>query len=182
MWRKISFYHQLFHWQSNLAAVWECQLSLAWCWDLQGASCVTKVPEWINWEGQDSLVHSMFNTTRATTRQNQLSDCVSGEDSDQPGHPPSLIRIFAVRMKKDWVLSYPLSAQRRLWSDWADAQADLSLRSVHTHFVFFLSRRGSHIRDALQYGRDAFLVSSPCVYPQVHITALHLIVKLIEYQ
>ena len=25
--------------------------------------------------------------------------------------------------KKAWVLSYPLSAQQRLWSDWADAQA-----------------------------------------------------------
>ena len=54
--------------------------------------------------------------------------CTPSEDSDQPGHPPSLIRVFAVHMKKAWVLSYPLSAQRRLWSDWADAQADLSLR------------------------------------------------------
>ena len=27
---------------------------------------------------------------------------------------PSLIRVFAIRMKKPWVLSYPLSAQRRL--------------------------------------------------------------------
>ena len=36
------------------------------------------------------------------------------EDSDQPGHPPSLIRIFAVRMKKALVLSYQLGAQRRL--------------------------------------------------------------------
>ena len=43
-------------------------------------------------------------------------------DSDQPGHPPSLIRVFAVRMKKSWVHSYPLSAQRRCWSNWADAQ------------------------------------------------------------
>ena len=30
-------------------------------------------------------------------------------------------------MKKAWVLSYPLSAQRRLRSDWANAQSDLSL-------------------------------------------------------
>ena len=37
-----------------------------------------------------------------------------GEDSDQSGHPPSLIRVFAVCMKKHWVLSYPLSAQQRL--------------------------------------------------------------------
>ena len=36
------------------------------------------------------------------------------EDSDQPGHPPSLISVFAVRMKQAWVLSYPLSSQRRL--------------------------------------------------------------------
>ena len=40
--------------------------------------------------------------------------CAPSEDSDQPGHLPSLIRVFAVRMKKAWVLSYPLSAQRRL--------------------------------------------------------------------
>ena len=52
-----------------------------------------------------------------------------------------LIRVFAVRMKKAWVLSYPLSAQRRLWSDWADAQADLSLRWAHTHFVGFVMSR-----------------------------------------
>ena len=33
--------------------------------------------------------------------------CATSEDSDQPGHPPSLIRVFAVHMKKAWVLSYP---------------------------------------------------------------------------
>ena len=40
--------------------------------------------------------------------------CAPSEDSDQPGHPPRLIGVFAVRMKKSWVLCYPLSAQRRL--------------------------------------------------------------------
>ena len=44
-------------------------------------------------------------------------------------------------MKKDWVHSYPLRAQRRLWSDWADAQAYLSLHWAHTHFVDFVMRR-----------------------------------------
>ena len=73
----------------------------------------------------------------ATTWQNQQSDCAPSEDSDQPGHPPSLIRVFAVRMKKTWVLSYPFSAQRRLWSDWADL---ICLRWAHTYFVgFFMS-------------------------------------------
>ena len=51
----------------------------------------------------------------AASWQNQQNYCVPSEDSDQPWHPPSLIRVFAVRMKKAWVLSYPLSAQRRLW-------------------------------------------------------------------
>ena len=63
--------------------------------------------------------------------------CVPSEDSDQPGHPPSVIRVFAVCMKKAWVLSYPL----RLWSDLADAQADLSLHWAHSHFVGFVMRR-----------------------------------------
>ena len=69
--------------------------------------------------------------------------CAPSEDSGQPGHPPSLIRVLAVRMKKAWVLSYPLSAhyplsvQRRLWSDWADAHADLSFHWVHRSFCWF---------------------------------------------
>ena len=67
--------------------------------------------------------------------------CTPSEDSDQPGHPPSLIRVFAVRMKKAWVLSYLLSAQGRLWSDWADAQANLSLCWAHSHFVGFVMRQ-----------------------------------------
>ena len=34
----------------------------------------------------------------AATWQNQQSDSAPSEDSDQPGHPPSLIRVFAVRL------------------------------------------------------------------------------------
>ena len=77
----------------------------------------------------------------AATWQNRQNECAPSEDSDQPGHPSSPTRVFAVRMKKAWILSYPLSAQRIPWSDWADAQADLSLRWAHSHFVgFFMSQ------------------------------------------
>ena len=41
--------------------------------------------------------------------------------------------VFAVRMQKAWVLNYPLSE--------VDAQADLSCRWAHTHFVGFVMRR-----------------------------------------
>ena len=40
--------------------------------------------------------------------------CAPSEYSDQPGHLPSLYRVFVVRMKKAWVLSYPLSAAKTL--------------------------------------------------------------------
>ena len=63
--------------------------------------------------------------------------CAPSEDSDQPGNLPSLIRVFAVSMKKAWDLSYPLSALRSLCSDWADAEADLSLRWAHMPFCWF---------------------------------------------
>ena len=59
--------------------------------------------------------------------------CAPNEDSDQPGH---LIRIFALRLKNPWVLSYPESAQQRLLSDWENAQADLSLLGTQPHCWF----------------------------------------------
>ena len=74
----------------------------------------------------------------AATWQNQQNECAPSENSDQPGNPPSLTRVFAVHIKNPWVLSDPLSAQQRLWSDWVDAQDDRSLRWAHTHFVGFV--------------------------------------------
>ena len=49
----------------------------------------------------------------------------SSEGSDQPGHTPSLIKVFAVRLKKFWALN------------WAAAQADLNLRWAHWSFCWF---------------------------------------------
>ena len=42
-----------------------------------------------------------------------------------------------------WVAKNPrfLHADSEDWSDWADAQADLSLRWAHTHFVGFVMWR-----------------------------------------
>ena len=70
---------------------------------------------------------------------------LTSEDSDQPGHPSSLIRVFAVQMQKPWVLSYLLSTQRRLWSDWADAQAEPSLLWAHWSFYWFRGWSGRAI-------------------------------------
>ena len=66
--------------------------------------------------------------------------CALSEDSDQPGHLPSLSRVFAVHLKKHWALNYLLSSQWRLWPDWVDANADLSLRWAQSYFVGFVMR------------------------------------------
>ena len=72
----------------------------------------------------------------ATSWQNQQN----GMCTQRRHRSPSLIRVFAVRMKKAQVLSYPLNAQRRLIR-LGSFQADLSLRWVHSHFVGFDMRQ-----------------------------------------
>ena len=47
-----------------------------------------------------------------------------------------------------------MSAQRRLWSDWADAQTDLSLRWAHTHFAGFVTRRLKYIPQTHQFVQE----------------------------
>ena len=56
-----------------------------------------------------------YNQTALTyepphTKTNKMT-CAPSEDADQPGHPPSVIRVFAIRMKKRWALNYLFSAQ-----------------------------------------------------------------------
>ena len=66
----------------------------------------------------DCIKHSVqvkknsFNTTDMfiTNHKTNKMTCAPSEDSDQPGNPPSLIRVFTVCMKKRMVLNYPLSA------------------------------------------------------------------------
>ena len=101
----------------------------------------------------------LLDENLAAAWQNQTMICAPSEDSDQPGHPPSLIRVFAVRLKQQLVLSYPLSAQRRLWSAdlrWAQMSccwfgheavqntSSSSLKNAaHIHFItfFYISHR-----------------------------------------
>ena len=72
----------------------------------------------------------------ASSWQDQQNDRAPLE-ADQPGHPPSLIRFFAVRSMGSQGLKVSACGQRSLWSVWADAQADLSLRWAHRSFCWF---------------------------------------------
>ena len=85
---------------------------------------------WLLYRGKRELVALPVVFEPAHDKINKMT-CAPNEDLGQLGHPPSLIRVFPVRMKKHWAFNYLLSAQWRLWSDWADAQADLSLHLAH---------------------------------------------------
>ena len=61
--------------------------------------------------------------------------CAPSEDSDQPGHPPSLISVFAVRLMGSKDPSF-------LHADSEDSdQTGRSLRWAHTHLVGFVMSR-----------------------------------------
>ena len=57
--------------------------------------------------------------------------------TDQPGHPPSLIRGFAMCFMGNLGPNLSSGGQRRFWSDWVDAPADLSLCWAHRSFCWF---------------------------------------------
>ena len=77
-------------------------------------------------------------------RKTYLLRCAPSEYSDQPAHSRSLIRIFTGRIFNSQGCKVSSCEQRRLRSDCADAQADLSLRWAHTSDGTF-SRFANHI-------------------------------------
>ena len=90
------------------------------------------------------LWHSHFLLTflfsnKRTTHRNEPPHDKTQKVAVRPAKTKISLGIRPVR--SEWALSYPVSAKRRLWSEWADAQADLSLRWAHSHFVGFVTRR-----------------------------------------
>ena len=63
--------------------------------------------------------------------------CAPSEDSDQPGHPPSLIRVFTVRLMGTVAKDHSFLQADSEDSDQISSQADLSLRWAHMPFCWF---------------------------------------------
>ena len=75
----------------------------AWC------LCLLGVPK-----GSENVPSMPFTDTDRylfETAHDKMA-CATIEDSDQPGHPPCLIRVFPVRMKKAWLV---LSVSSSSW-------------------------------------------------------------------
>ena len=83
----------------------------------------------------------IYNFERFQTSSYQVKYEPHRDKTNKMACAPSLIRVFAVRLKGSKGPKLSSSGQGRLWSDWADAQADLSLRWAHSHFVGFVMMR-----------------------------------------
>ena len=74
----------------------------------------------------------------AATWQNQQCCCAPSEDSDQPGHPPILIRVFAVCSVCSSGPKLFSCGQRRLWPDWAES-------SLGAHSLCWVCHVAAHL-------------------------------------
>ena len=116
---------------------------------------------------KDTPPHKVFLTLKqhksiwAATWQNQRCESVPSEDSDQLGHPPSLIRVFAVHSMDCYGPKLSSCWQQRLWSDWANAQADLSLHWAHTNFVGFVMSRLKSFTDLVPLLSAGLIIEPP---------------------
>ena len=78
-------------------------------------------------------------------KKNYNKTCATSEDSDQPGHLRSLIRVFADRMCLLQSPGYLKRDERVPLPYWVDVQADLSIRCLHRSSCRFC-RALVHIR------------------------------------
>ena len=83
----------------------------------------------------------------AATWQNQHNVCAPSEDSDQPWHPPSLIRVFAVRSMSRWGPKVSSDQTKRM-------PRLISVFTGRTHILLVLSCRGSLMITVIPYGKS----------------------------
>ena len=86
-----------------------------------------------------SLLVSNSRCIWAASWQNQQCGCAPSEDSDQPGHPPSLIRVFACAQ---WEAKYPSLLH---------VHSEDSDQTGHTLILLVLSCRGSYVNNLLEW-------------------------------
>ena len=150
-WRVTSKHFWFFWFWSDWADV-QADLSLRWAhmsfyWFCHGAAQIIQL-----FSGLYPIqIFRVKNTAAARQRKNEPSSdktnkmaCAPSEDSDQPGHPPSLIRVFAVRMKKAWVTTH--------WAHSEDYDQTGRLPRLiwvfdrrTCHFVGFVTRRLKYV-------------------------------------
>ena len=104
----------------------------------------------------DSLYLKKYIIEPPHDKTNEMA-CAPNENSDQPGHPPSLIRVFAVRMKKPW-LPIERTAKTLIRLGGCPGWSESSLGA--TFILLVLSCRGSYFN----------VLSGCCIYEWIWST------------
>ena len=78
--------------------------------------------------------------------------CATSEDSDQPAHPRSLIRVFADRMCLLQSPGCPQRDKREPSPYWVDVQADLSLL-LHSSYCRFSCALAQMVSDMVSQNK-----------------------------
>ena len=82
---------------------------------------------------------NLFSMTRYEPAHDKTYNktCATSNDSGQPVYPPTMARVLVYPSSDSLAALERTCDQRRLWSDCADAQADLSLRCPHKSYRRF---------------------------------------------
>ena len=96
-------------------------IRLARCWVLAGSTGC-----WFGYAAAEKWSASW---------QNQQSECMPSEDSDRPGHPPSLIRVFAVRIGSLATIKHTVKTLIRLGrcSGWSESSLGAQPHCLFCH-------------------------------------------------
>ena len=160
--RKDAFFQDNISFNQNFNIFIVCMWT-AWCTKLKNKKHTQKLGKF----GEISHFRKLFTDEPRHDKTNKVT-VRPAKNQISLGIPPSLIRVFAVRTRKAWVLSYSLSAQRRLWSDWADAGRTLIL--------LVLSCRGSdfenHTRRQADKKHASFWTLTTRIYPTEQIQSI----------
>ena len=97
LWEKFNYYHLFRMSPASFVHYYIFTIGLLCEWD--PSSVYIKIYALGSWMVRElTLVKYLLLVYKwATTWRIQQNECVPSKDSDQPGHPPSLIRVFAVR-------------------------------------------------------------------------------------
>ena len=119
------------------------QRSVGWSNLLIQLSYFTDSLRWMPPSWRDSTLpsSSIFYLNKPQHDKTNKMTCAPSEDSDQHGHPHSLIRVFAVRFIGIREYNVSSCGQQRLWSDWT-----MSLLGTHV-ILLILSYSGSNFKD-----------------------------------
>ena len=113
---------------------WLAQHDLS-CWQGRKTSTQTKTLLFFKYVKLSLTYHWIPTLSEPPHGKTNKMICATSKDSDQPGYPPSLIRVLTVRSVGSWGSN--ISSCRQLIRVFADAQADLSFCWAHKSFCWF---------------------------------------------